>query len=70
MSLALPVARTTASAISSIDGLAGSERDDIGFAVVGRPTSGRSPSGRRLRTTLLAKRLSYSRRFRSATIGS
>ena len=37
---------------------------------VGRPASGRSASGRRLRTTLLANRLSYSRRLRSASIGS
>src|SRR6185436_3842973 len=64
------VALTTASATSSTDGLAPSARPGAVDCDVLRPTSGRSFSGRRLRTTLLAKRLSYSRRFRSVAIGS
>ena len=71
--LARAVARTTASAIS-IDGRAGAvaERGGVTTAPLAsrRAESGRSSSGRRLSTTLLANRLSYSRRLRSATIGS
>lgn len=66
-----PVARTTAWAISSSEGVRLSLGSIAAPAMpAGRPESGRSASGRRLRTTLLANRLSYSRRLRSASNGS
>src|SRR5438445_804601 len=66
------VARTTASATSSIEGLAPGRAALVGDGPPGpaRFTSGRSVSGRRLRTMLLANRLSYSRRRRSAATES
>ena len=64
-----PVARTTASATSCSDGRSELPPRPPADAAPDA-MSGRSFSGRRLRTTLLANRLSYSRRFRSAAIGS
>ena len=66
---ALAVARMAASAISSIDGLPAFPSRSLGRAVaMACALSGRSFAGRRLITTLPAKRLSYSRRLRSATM--
>ena len=64
-----PLARTTAAATSSRDG--GAVGEGIGARPVGVDRAGallaaiRSPSARRVTTTLLANRLSYSRRARS-----
>ena len=52
------VARTTASAISSIDGSCAASRGSPFPGITRWPASGCCPSGRRLNTTLLAKRLS------------
>ena len=62
---------STASAISSIDGFAGSDRAGTGLRSLLRPTSGALavPVGDWLSTTLLANRLSYSRRFSSSQSG-